>query len=172
MLFNLCLISSSISVDAALLLINFAHERVRGLLFWKASKLICVLSWFELLSSASFLPSWVSCLSWVSSSLGVNSLRRFIFKVFVLLFGNLSLATDSLISMIVAGPIHFGANFLLTLRKSDCEYHTCCPMENVWGSAFLSCCCLHFSWLFSMLALAISLAFWRIWSLSDAKDSP
>ncbi len=171
MLFNLYLISSSISIDAASLLINFVHARVRGLLLWKASKLIFALSWFDSLSSASFSSSWVSWSSWVFS-FGMNSLRRFTFSVFVLLFCSLIFATDSLISMIVAGPIHFGANFLLTFRKSVWEYQTCCPIEKVWGSAFLSCWCLYFSWLFSMLVFAISLAYWRIWSLSDAKDSP
>ena len=120
MLFNLYQISFSIKSDAASLLINLAQARVLGRLggaskvlasnFWSASvevwRASSVESW-----SASSVESW-------SVESEKKCLSLLTLNVLCLLFANFNFATDSLISMIVAGPSHFGANFLLTLRKS------------------------------------------------------
>ena len=120
-----------LSRDAmASLLISLDQARVKGLRE-VGSKLIN--------SPGSSALSLSSSSSDFTSSPGKKCFSLLTFSFLNFPFRSFNFATASFMSMIWAGPINFGANFLFLPKNSVCAYHTCCPMEKSCALAFLSC---------------------------------
>ena len=92
--------------------INFDHAHVSGSVNVRSNLINLLVSWASVLISAS-----------VSSCLSLPRKKCFnllTFSVFTLFLSILIFATLLLISMIDAGPMYVGANFLFFPRNSDC----------------------------------------------------
>ena len=141
---------------------------------WSSNFFIARVIGPEILGSAlkSNVSGTISLSFWDSLLSEKNFLRRITLSTLDFPLGSKILALVSLISVILAGPDHFGVNFGFLPSGAKSSYQTRSSMLNECGRACLSKLSLETSWLDLATFFAMNLIFCRSWYRSAEVDSP